>query len=493
MRPSSRRAALVVLATASSAALLSPAARADFLTPAETARRACETALAAEAAGQPGVSSRIPCHRAMLAVGQAEDFRNEVASMMAASARPSLDDLVVASLDADAALHKVSPEPWGYFARCDIARKLGSAALMQSCLDDIRQIAPGSMLRARAEQDASVRPTAIVVLFRVAIGLALLGTLAHALWRRRRRPQHAVAVSSPPATVLAVALVSLSLLAGSRARAEDMPKPGDPLSKIHIDDSDPEASVPTPEEQRAAPLQFGYYLQDLAGKAEKAHREKNYAAEAKFYRALTMAAPQSAEGPSKLCYALQASGDLKNAVVACRTALTRQGSSSRDYLHFVQVVLSMPGPLSRDQHRELNAVLSHLEGEVNLGGLPWMFRCEVALRFNDHDELVACTDKLGKLAPRDPKTISFQWALALQDHDRAAARDLVDKARTAGMNPVGLQKMEQATHAMTMRWLGRMLVAALAVALVLGGALFLFRRATAARDRVPGVPLASGQ
>jgi hypothetical protein len=497
MRPRCYRTAFLVLAAMSSAALVSRAARADFLTPADTARRACETALRAEAEGQPGISSRIPCHRAMITVGQAEDYRNEVASLMAGRAHPSLDDLVVAALTADAALHKISPEPWGEVARCDIAKKMGNADLMQSCLADMRQLAPNSPLTARAAHDA-VRPSAITVLLRVLLALALFGTLAHAIWRRRR-PRQAIPVSSPPATVLALTLVSLSLLAGRTAlagnpmTAADMPKPGDPFSKIHIDDADPESSVPTPEEQRAAPLQFGYYLQDLAGKADKAHKEKNYAAEAKYYRALTMAAPEAAEGPRKLCYALQAGGDTKNAVVACRTALTRKGTNSHDYLHFIQVVLSMPGPLSRDEHRELNAVLSHFEGEVNMGALPLMFRCEVALRFNDHDELTDCTDKLGKLAPRDPKTISFQWALALQNHDRAAAHALLDKARAAGMNPAGLQKMEQATHAMTMRWLGRMLVAALALALVLGGSIFALRRAATRARPVPTVQLTPGQ
>ena len=140
-------------------------------------------------------------------------------------------------------------------------------------------------------------------------------------------------------------------------------------------------------------------------------------AAAGYDRALTRAAPQSAVGPRKLCYALQATGDTKKAIVACRTVLLRQGVNTGRL-----PALRPGGPVGArtarpDEHEELNAVLTHLEGEAKLGALPWMFRCEVALRFGDHDELTTCTREVTRLAPRDPKTASFQWALALQDHD----------------------------------------------------------------------------
>ena len=72
-------------------------------------------------------SSRLPCHSALLYGAQSEDLRNEVASLLAPARNVSLDDLAAASMLADAALRKDASQPWGYLARCDIARRIGSA------------------------------------------------------------------------------------------------------------------------------------------------------------------------------------------------------------------------------------------------------------------------------------------------------------------------------------------------------------------------------
>src|SRR6267142_5724362 len=61
-------------------------------------RAACEVARLREESGEPVVSSREPCHGAMIQGGLAEDLRNEVASLMAANGHPTLDDLAVAAL-----------------------------------------------------------------------------------------------------------------------------------------------------------------------------------------------------------------------------------------------------------------------------------------------------------------------------------------------------------------------------------------------------------
>ncbi|MES1158146.1 MAG: hypothetical protein ABUL67_03500 [Haliangium ochraceum] len=475
--------------TAAFLAALVGHARADFLSPAENARRACESALAADEA-HPGTStSRFVCRQAMLAGGLARDFRNEVASAMAPSARPSLDDLVMAGVAAEAAARKSANDPWGALARCDIARKLGNGPLMKACLEDLRQVSPDASAVVRATGYATEHRRPVIVLLQVLLALGLLGTLVHALLANRRTGSARVSPSTPKASVGLLALAAIALLSSRSAHAEKMPLPDAPLSTFAIDDADPEASVPTTEQQNQRPLEFGYYLQDLAGKAEKAEKKKDWAAAARFYRALTKAAPMSAVGPRRMCYALQAAGDLKNAIIACRTALTRDGSTTDDYLHFVQVVLSTTGPLSRDEHKELTAVIQHLEGHANLGAVPWMFRCEIALRFSDQDELATCTTQLSRLAPEDPKTASFQWALAMQQRDRAAAREAIAHARSTGMNAAALQKMEKATRAMTLRWMGRTAIAALAIALIIAGSIVAFRRA--ARNRMASVQLTS--
>ena len=260
--------------------------------------------------------------------------------------------------------------------------------------------------------------------------------------------------------------------------------PKEDLSHFKVDDADPEASVPTVEEQSKQPLEFGYFLQDLAARAERAGKAKDHAAEARYYRALTKAAPASAVGPRRLCDALEASGDLTNAIIACRTTLTRDGTQAGDYIHFVKLVLRTTTPLVPGERKELDAVIAHLAHEADLGALPTMLSCDVALRFNDRPALESCTAESARKAPKDPKTISLQWALAVQNHDRGAALGLIDRAREVGMSPDGLAMMERATRAMTLHRLGRM--AAVAAIVALGGALLLagLRRAAANRRRL---------
>ena len=65
----------------------------------------------------------------------------------------------------------------------------------------------------------------------------------------------------------------------------------------------------------------------------------------------------------------------------------------------------------------------------------------------------------------------------------------MNQARAAGMTPAGVHQMETATRAMTLRWAGRMFVAGLAVALIIGGSIVAFRRA--ARERAGRVRLTS--
>jgi hypothetical protein len=434
--------------------------------PSLTSRGACEAALALEQSGHPPeVSSRASCHSAFIVDGSPEDMRNEVASLLAPGARPSLDDLAVATLIAEAAVRKASNQPWGYLARCDIARRLGNADVLETCLADLRRVAPDHPATARARAFASEPASFGIHLVRVLLLLALLGTLADALLRRERlsrRPRPPVPAKP---VVLLLAVCSLLSTAGAGvARAE--PTAGrDQLSDFKIDDADPEAGIPTVEAQNSKPLEFGYYLQDLAAKAEKAGKAGDHAKEARYYRALTAAAPLASFGPRKLCDALEAAGDLPNAIVACRTAITRQGSTAGDYLHFVRLVLATKGPLEPAEREELNVVIAHLDGEAQLGALPTMFRCEVALRFQDTPGLAACTGTLSRIAPDDPKTVSFQWALALQEHDRSKALQLLDRARSMGMAKDGVAKMERATRQMTQRLVGRFTLLALGAGL----------------------------
>jgi hypothetical protein len=453
--------------------LLARPARTHATTPRDPlgARRACEAALALEAEGQK-VDSREPCHSALVLGGQSEDLRNEAASMLAPQRIATLDDLAVASLLADAALRKDPTEPWGYLARCDIARRIGSADVLESCLRDLRRIAPQHPQTLAALAPPTQRLPAWVWLVRSLLLLGLFGTCLDAAaraWRRLRARRAAIA---RPVVAFVVVLGSVLGDAGLRAALADEPRrgPQGELSNFKIDDANPAASVPSLEARNKQPLQFGYFIQDLTARADAATKKGDHAAAARYYGALAKVAPDVALAPRKLCESLQAAGDLPRAVQACRTALTRGGATAGDFTRFVNLVLGQDGRLPQGEKEELEAVLAHLDGTATLGALLPVLRCEVALRFHDTPALEACTRTLGQVAPNDPKTVSFQWALAIDQRDRDAALRLIDRAKGLGMAKEGVATMERATNDMN-RWrLARLaLLVVAAVALILVG------------------------
>lgn len=387
--------------------------------------------------------------------------------MMSPAAHPTLDDVARGAMMADAAVRKDTRQPWGYLARCDLARRMGNADALQGCLEDLRRVAPQDPMTKWALAVSAERTSFWIWALRVILLAAVAGTAAHAtvgkLRRRRRR------AATLPAAVLLSVLV-LSGLGAGVARAAGLTK--DHLSSFPLDDNDPERSVPSPDMQAKKPLEFGYFIQDLAAKAEKAEKAGDHMAAARYLGALAKATPTVAYGTRKMCEQLEAAGELALAIRACRDTLTRTGATAGDFTRFVSLVLASKGPLIPQERTELEAVLTHLESESKLGALTTRLRCEVDLRFNDFAALEACTQELAKQAPQDPTTISLQWALALQNHDRAAALALIDRARSLGMRGDGLAKMESATRAMTLR---RAAFLTTLVAVVLGLAFVVVR------------------
>lgn len=434
-----------------------------------SARQACQAALAREASGKAMHFSRTPCDKAFLS-GMPEDMRDDVAAMMSPAARPSLDDLAIATLMTDATVRKGHDQPWGYLARCDIGRRLGSADLLASCVEDIRRVAPQSDALKQALGLAAEHPSAAVRLFRLLLALGLLATLAHAgraAWMARSR-RH----STIPTSLLALlAIVVGTSGLGSRAAFAQTALPGgqDHLSNFQIDDDDPEASVPGPDAATRDPLQYGYFLQDLAAKAEAASKNGDHAAAARFYGAIAKGAPTVAYPPRQMCVELEAAGDIPQAIQACRSAVSRLGSTAADYTRFVSLVLASKQPMQPGERKELDAVVAHLQKESPDGSMPTMLRCQVDLRFKDVPALEACTAALAKLAPNDPKTVSLQWALAVEKRDRGTALSLLQRARSLGVSAAALAKMEEGTRAILRRRVQRVGLLIVAAAFVAAG------------------------
>ena len=262
-------------------------------------------------------------------------------------------------------------------------------------------------------------------------------------------------------------------------------------SEFPINHADPVASVPSVAQQNARPLEFCYFIQDLAAFAAAAGKSGDHLAEARYYRAFAKAVPDESFAFTKLCEALEAGGRLDDAIAACRDALVREGVEVKDYARFVHLVLAKPaGPngadgMTAEQSEDVAQVIDHLRGAPDTRVAGTVLQCEVAMRKQDLALWQACSAELQRSAPQDPATISFAWALAVRRHDEPEARRLVALAKSSGVRPDGVARMERATDALGWRgWLldRRNLIAALVVALAASTCLFVWRRRSVRRS-----------
>ena len=216
---------------------------------------------------------------------------------------------------------------------------------------------------------------------------------------------------------------------------------------FHINDADPESSIPSPALQNASPMEFGYFLQELLDKAAATAKGENYPAAIRYYRAVVKAVPDRAVGYARLCKVLEATNQREQALEACRSALGLPGVVVDDYVRFVHLVLAAPGSLSDKDLEDVKAVVAHLrdDKETRIAGLH--LQCELGTRLADAATLEECTTALAALAPRDPKTLSFQWALALQKGDEPGARALIRRAQESGMTAEAVAVMKDRTAA----------------------------------------------
>jgi hypothetical protein len=451
------------------------------------ARAACRAAFAA---GDKPIA-REDCDRAFLMASTPEDMRNRVGALMLPAPPPTMDELVSASFLADGTVHVAPARPWGYAARCDIARFLGDRDMLDACVADLVRVAPGHAETMRALA-LSARPAPVLVwLGRLALLAALGGTLAHMLLRRRRLARARPVPVTVSCLLVGAATLALGLAAARPAHAAT-PQSVERLSAVKIDPARPELSVPTLKQQNANPIEFGYYLQDLISLGNAAGKSGDHELEVRYDRALAIALPNRSLAFGRLCEALLAAGtDRRGAIASCRSALSREGVTAADYQRYVRAVLGQPDPIPDSDKTDLDAALAHLATQPDAALLLEQLRCDIALRGHDLRTLEACSNALAAKAPNDAKTISFQWALAIERHDGSAARRLIKRARAAGMSADGLERMERVTGA---GWRGRVrlvvwsLVLAAVSTLVLG-AVFRFlrprRRAAAAAAQGP--------
>ncbi|MGO8998258.1 MAG: hypothetical protein ACLQVI_33475 [Polyangiaceae bacterium] len=372
-------------------------------------------------------------------------------------------------------------------ATCDIAARIGDSAMLQRCGGELVRIAPNDPATRKAEAALSAQCPpwrfwggwgALLTL----VVFTLVDALRRALARLRRR----ASLATSTATLLSMALVFWVPI----VRAEEGPAPG--ISKWPVDLEHPEKGIPSEKERNADPLQFGYWLQDVVAKAEHASKSGDHLTASRLYGALAAAVPDRAIGFVKLCEELEALGDLAKASSACGDALLRDGVRVMDYSHFVRLMLTKPGPLAEKDTKALAAVLKHMKDDpAGRDAVPDL-ECQVGARTSDVSQLEECTAILSARAPNDPKTLSYEWALAVAEGRFEDARKLGERARVSGVPAENVAAMDRATASTQAhrRWEMIFSVAGVALFIALAGLLgrSLLRR-TRGVDSDVAVPL----
>jgi hypothetical protein len=217
-----------------------------------------------------------------------------------------------------------------------------------------------------------------------------------------------------------LSMISVSFSAQAFGQADPDPMEAQVASDFAINDEDPESSVPTPAEAMKKPLHMGYHIMLLSERADAATKRGDHAAAAKFWRALGKASPERALPFVRACKSSEAAGDLDKARESCRAALGKQGVTTEDYAHFVQLVLSKPSKLTESDIADVDAIAGHFkeqitgdEGELQQNRT----LCQLGSRLSDVARLKACTARLQVLAPKDPQTLVYSWSAAMLEHD----------------------------------------------------------------------------
>jgi tetratricopeptide (TPR) repeat protein len=410
------------------------------------ARRECQ-ALTALGRHDQAVTA---CSRAVENKGSALDFRALVGAYMSGDKPPTMQDAGMAVIFARRARDLMPTEPWGYAAQCDIAEKLGDTAMFKECVDTLLRIAPGHFETERALAIAArLRPGWGTVTCWLAIALATLGTLSHALLAKRRSFMN----GGLGVAVLLCVLGSFSTTAWAGISEE--PTPPTPPVEEHtphagalsiwpINHQNPESSVPTPQQRDSNPLEYGYHLMDLTDAAVAATKAGDHQAAVKYYRALAKAVPDVSISFGKLCESYDAAGDRANAIGTCAIALGKPGVRLVDFQHYARLLLSKPGTLDSAEVEDVDTVIAHLKTDEAGRPSAYEIECNLAVRIGDVKRLEECTPILNLAAPDDSKTIFFQWSLALMHRDFSGAKDLLERAKASSMPPKDIRFMEEA-------------------------------------------------
>jgi tetratricopeptide (TPR) repeat protein len=377
-------------------------------------------------------------------------------------------------------------QPFADAAFCEIAQHIGDDAMYGACLVALEANAPGYFETARWR---AARPGAPAWLYW--LGWSLLGVLAAVtLTQSFLRWFRAPALSAKPRNV-ALVVLALGAFCTERASAADVHQQ---LSHFRIDFDDPESQIPTLAERNSNPLEFGYFIQDLAAEGVFYERKQDYATAVKFWRASAKAVPDEAVAFARACRDYQRLGERDSALSYCSRALNLPGVTSADYVRFGELTVQKFGPLTAAEVDDLTAAIAHVAKQENGSGPAAVLECQLGVKLEDEAKLAHCTSVLAKSTPNDPHTLTFEWSLAMKRRNYGEARRLVDAMSKTSFPPETLAQIRTAT-AEASAWWRRPFTDpryGLGLACLLGlGAVLVFRKRAQLRSAAPGVALSA--
>jgi hypothetical protein len=247
-------------------------------------------------------------------------------------------------------------------------------------------------------------------------------------------------------------------LAAGRAEAEG------PVFPLNHDN--PVASLPSVEQRRGAPLEFGYWMMEAAAKGDEALQEQNFPQAAKYFEALAAAVPDRATVHAKLCAAYEGAHESQKAIFSCRKAIGKEGVTVGDVTRLIGLVVAEPGSLDANGVREVDGLIEHLSTQGVPPALVAEQRCALAEKLRDTKRLRTCTAILELAGQRGGRVTAYQWRLAMLEKDTEEARRLLALAREdAAFTPASLAHLEAETQGLERSKLPVRGLIALAVAL----------------------------
>jgi hypothetical protein len=220
-------------------------------------------------------------------------------------------------------------------------------------------------------------------------------------------------------------------------------------SRFSVNEANPVASVPSPEERRGAPLDFGYWLMDVADKGQTALTEGQFGKAAQYYEALTVAVPHRAVGFSKLCAARLGNGEKDLALEACREAMGKEGVTVADGTRLISLLLDQPR-LTPEAVAEVESIILHLRKEKAHLGVVAEQECLLGEKLASPERLRSCLNELETSAASGGRVTAFKWRLAMLEKDGSRAKALLEEARRdPAFAPAAITRLEAETRALS--------------------------------------------